>query len=181
MIIDTEKYRKLIKHMREEAQDYRSGKTLGRAFVDAEDVLDEAADAIGDLLAALTPPNEAPPCYRPDSDGCAYQCYDGDDEPIEKCKECPLCYSDKQRHYTPPNEPLTWNELAEMEDQPVYIVEMGARRYWALVTYVGKDTAYLMTVHDPDDCGNKELYGESWVAYRRPKEEEGKPTEPLNV
>lgn len=58
MIIDTEKYRKLIKHMREEAQDYRSGKTLGRAFVDAEDVLDEAADAIGDLLAALTPPNE---------------------------------------------------------------------------------------------------------------------------
>ena len=36
---------KLIKHMREEAQDYRSGRTLGRAFVDAEDVLDEAATA----------------------------------------------------------------------------------------------------------------------------------------
>ena len=52
----------------------------------------------------LTPPNEAPPCYQPDGDGCAYQCYDGQDEPIEKCKACPLCYSDKQRHYTPPNE-----------------------------------------------------------------------------
>lgn len=88
---------------------------------------------------------------------------------------------DTQPTLTPPNEPLTWSELAEMEDQPVYIVEMGARRYWALVIYVGKDTAYLMTVHDPDDCGNKELYGESWVAYRRPKEEEGKPTEPPNV
>ena len=25
---------KLIKHMREEAQDYRSGRTLGRAFAD---------------------------------------------------------------------------------------------------------------------------------------------------
>ena len=73
---------------------------------------------------------------------------------------------------TPPNEPLTWSELAEMEGQPVYIVEMGARRYWALVIYVGKDTAYLMTVHDPDDYGDKELYGESWVAYRRPKEEQ---------
>ena len=72
----------------------------------------------------------------------------------------------------PPNEPLTWNELAEMEGQPVYIVEMGARRYWALVIYVGKDTAYLMTVHDPDDHGDKELYGESWVAYRRPQEEQ---------
>ena len=52
----------------------------------------------------LTPPNEAPPCYQPDGDGCAYQCYDGDDEPIDKCKECPLCYSDKQRHHAPPNE-----------------------------------------------------------------------------
>lgn len=42
---------KLIKHMREEAQDYRSGRTLGRAFVDAEDVLDEAADALEELQA----------------------------------------------------------------------------------------------------------------------------------
>lgn len=49
-------------------------------------------------------PNETPPCYQPDGDGCAYQCYDGQDEPIEKCKACPLCCSDKQRYYTPPNE-----------------------------------------------------------------------------
>ena len=73
---------------------------------------------------------------------------------------------------TPPNEPLTWSELAGMEGQPVYIVEMGARRYWALVTHVGKDAADFVTVHDPDDYGDKELYGESWVAYRRPKEEQ---------
>ena len=63
----------------------------------------------------LTPPNETPPCYQPDGDGCAYQCYDGDEEPIDKCKECPLCYSDKQRHLTPPNEPLTLDELREMD------------------------------------------------------------------
>ena len=42
---------KLIKHMREEAQDYRSGRTLGRAFADAEDVLDEAATALEQLQA----------------------------------------------------------------------------------------------------------------------------------
>lgn len=71
-----------------------------------------------------------------------------------------------------PNGPLTWSELAEMEGQPVYIVEMGARRYWALVIYVDKDTAYFATLNDPDDYGDKELYGESWVAYRRPKEGE---------
>lgn len=70
------------------------------------------------------------------------------------------------------NEPLTWSELAEMKDQPVYIVEMGARRYWALVIYVDKDTAYFATLNDPDDHGDKELYGESWAAYRRPKEEQ---------
>lgn len=76
---------------------------------------------------------------------------------------------------TPQNEPLTWSELAEMEGQPVYIVEMGARRYRALVIYVDKDTAYFETLNDPDDRGDKELYGESWVAYRRPPEGEGKP------
>lgn len=43
------KIEKLIKHMREEAQDYRSGRTLGRAFADAEDVLDEAATALEHL------------------------------------------------------------------------------------------------------------------------------------
>ena len=42
---------KLIKHMRKEAQDYRAGRTLGRAFADAEDVLDEAATALEQLQA----------------------------------------------------------------------------------------------------------------------------------
>lgn len=43
-----------------------------------------------------------PPCYQPDGDGCAYQIYGpDDDEPIERCKACPLCYSDKMRHHKP--------------------------------------------------------------------------------
>lgn len=41
--------KKLVKHMRQEAEDYRNGRTLGRAFADAEDVLDEAAEAIEQL------------------------------------------------------------------------------------------------------------------------------------
>lgn len=82
-------------------------------------------------LPTLTPPTPAPPCYQPDGDGCGYQCYDGDDEPIDKCKECPLCYSDKQRHHTPPNEPEyreytcpnchhTWLEDRDATDYPEY-------------------------------------------------------------
>ena len=45
-----------------------------------------------------------PPCYQPEGgDGeCAYQIYGpDDDEPIERCKSCPLCYSDKMRHHEP--------------------------------------------------------------------------------
>ena len=88
---------------------------------------------------------------------------------------------EKMPTLAPPNEPLTWGELAEMEGQPVYIVEMGARRYWALVMFVSKDAADFVTVDNPDDYGDKELYGESWVAYRRPQEGEVKPTERPNV
>ena len=65
----------------------------------------ELLNAIEDQPTLPQPSNEPPPCYQPDGDGCAYQCYDGDDEPIDKCKECPLCYSDKHRH-RPSNEPL---------------------------------------------------------------------------
>ena len=74
------------------------------------------AKAIGDVIQ---PSNEPPPCYQPDGGSCAYQCYDGDDEPIDKCKECPLCYSDKQRHHTPPNEPLTLG-LVDKYGAPLY-------------------------------------------------------------
>lgn len=78
-----------------------------------------------DAIPTLTQPNETPPCYQPDGDGCAYQCYDGDDEPIDKCKECPLCYSDKQRHHTPPNE---W--VAVEDRLPEYNPGTGAKSYW---------------------------------------------------
>lgn len=81
----------------------------------------------------LTPPNETPPCYQPDGDGCAYQCYDGDDEPIDKCKECPLCYSDKQRHHALPNEPLTQADIDKMHFDRVWIdygVDDSGERCW---------------------------------------------------
>ena len=49
-----------------------------------------------------------PPCYQPDGDGCAYQIYgDNNDEPIDRCKFCPLCYSDKVRHSSLKSKALT--------------------------------------------------------------------------
>lgn len=42
---------KLIERMKNDANDYRKGKTLGRAFADQEDVLDNAATALSTLQA----------------------------------------------------------------------------------------------------------------------------------
>lgn len=68
-----------------------------------------------------------PPCYVPDGDGCAYQIYgDNDDEPIGRCKSCPLCQSDKIRHKQEPthNDPLVLDELRQMRGEPVWCKEL---------------------------------------------------------
>ena len=72
------------------------------------EVLEKQREVAEFTIAALRVKREEfmPPCYQPDgSDGeCAYQIYGtDDDEPIERCKACPLCYVDKMRH----NEPKT--------------------------------------------------------------------------
>lgn len=136
-------------------------------------------DTAEEAISALSPPNETPPCYQPDGDGCAYQCYDGDDEPIDKCKECPLCYSDKQRYLTPPNEPLTIEQLREMDGEPVWCkwllpedraIEQGK---WFIV--ISGDKAGL-EIKRPAEYGchfcKIDDYGKTWLAYRRPPEEE---------
>lgn len=126
----------------------------------------------------LPQPNEPLTCYQPDGDGCAYQCYDGDDEPIDKCKECPLCYSDKQRH-KPSNEPLTLEELREMDGKPVWCkwllpedraIEQGK---WFIVIFGDKAG---LEIKRPAEYGchfcKIDDYGKTWLAYRRPPEGE---------
>ena len=82
---------KLIIHMREEAQDYRSGRTLGRAFADAEDVLDEAATALEQLQDENDRLKEIVSCYCDmciEQDGVLW-CQSGD-------KKCNYCLSTKE-------------------------------------------------------------------------------------
>lgn len=80
-----------------------------------------------------------PPCYVPDGDGCAYQIYgDNNDEPIARCKSCPLCQSNKIRHKQKPahNDPLTLDELMQMDGKPVWVIcDEGFEplAFWALV------------------------------------------------
>lgn len=119
------------------------------------------------LQSTLTQPNETPPCYQPDGDGCAYQCYDGDDEPIDKCKECPLCYSDKQRHHAPLNDPLTLDELREMDGEPIYAPETNC---WMLITK--NQFVPLFTWPDGEQCSAHDWYEQVGPVYRRPPEGE---------
>lgn len=74
---------------------------------------------------------------------------------------------------TPPNEPLTWNELGNMVEKPVYIVELeDGESCWVLVHTVDDIKALFVSAFDQYDYGNRELYGQTWLAYRCPPEGE---------
>lgn len=139
--------------------------SLARKFRDGKACLIDLRLAV-EAQPTLTQPNETPPCYQPDGDGCAYQCYDGDDEPIDKCKECPLCYSDKQRHHAPPNGPLTLEELREMDGETVWVTPLG---FWALVIAKPGERVRLISNDGEIVYADKEIDLVGPV-YRRPPE-----------
>lgn len=59
--------------------------------------------------------------------GELHQIYgDNNDEPIDRCKSCPLCQSDKIRHKQEPvhNDPLALDELRQMRGEPVWCKEL---------------------------------------------------------
>ena len=73
---------------------------------------------------------------------------------------------------TPPNEPLTLDELREMDGEPVWIVDVGPHKWygpgWAIVD---RDNCLVRTVKNWNAVFF-ESYGERWLAYRRPPEGE---------
>lgn len=117
-----------------------------------------------------------PPCYVPDGDGCAYQIYgDNDDEPIDRCKSCPLCQSDKIRHQAAlkKNEPLTLDELVELgvraENGENIIVYCTPLNDWAKVFRCGM---MFFGTEEYQSWGEIDIeYGKVWLAYRRKPEE----------
>ena len=72
---------------------------------------------------------------------------------------------------TPPNEPLTLDELREMDGAPVWVVPIGkckwATRQWCVLA---ADEALIPGVDHW--WWSFEGYGETWFAYRRPLEGE---------
>ena len=72
----------------------------------------------------------------------------------------------------PPNEPLTLEQLREMDGDPVWIVDVGPHKWygpgWAIVD---RDNCLVRTVKNWNAVFF-ESYGERWLAYRRPPEGE---------
>ena len=65
------------------------------------------------------------------------------------------------------NEPLTLDELRQMDGEPVWVQSPGVPEYgrWAIVEGVGENCLFL---HDDFTCHE---YGKTWIAYRRKPEE----------
>jgi hypothetical protein len=74
---------------------------------------------------------------------------------------------DNQPTLTPPNEPLTLDELREMDGEPAYIPETNC---WVLVTK--NPFVPLFTWPDGEQCSAYDWYEQVGPVYRRPPEGE---------
>lgn len=78
---------------------------------------------------------------------------------------------------TQPNEPLTLEELREMDGQPVWVKLLKPNKYinpptgWRILE---KSLAGTFGVWDGEDNLVERCYGTDWLAYRRPPEGEEK-------
>lgn len=80
---------------------------------------------------------------------------------------------------TQPNEPLTLEELREMDGDPVWGKSLitGKPGEWFILRVVEMSKTWFIACAGAEQgFGDKDTYGETWVAYRRPPEgeEEGK-------
>ena len=140
---------------------------------DVTDLMAAHGTAIGKLAEyRMRQEKKTPKCYRPDTGGgCKYLVNDGDDEPIDKCKRCPLCYVDKQRHQSESNAPLTLEELREMDGEPVW---SSYYQCWGLISVCagGKWAGVPFFLFTEDGCRHeKNVEQRRLTLYRRKPEE----------
>ena len=75
---------------------------------------------------------------------------------------------------TPPNEPLTLDELREMDGEPVWIKRLKGLSVcdtgWAVVDVCPNQIRVWWFGSEVEDEPSEKDYGETWLAYRRPPE-----------
>ena len=77
---------------------------------------------------------------------------------------------------SPPNEPLTLEQLREMDGEPVWIKRLKGLSVcdtgWAVVDVCPNQIRVWWFGSEVEDEPSKKDYGETWLAYRRPPEGE---------
>ena len=78
----------------------------------------------------------------------------------------------------PPNEPLTLEQLLEMDEIPIYVVTEKYGSGWCVLNWHGVKKAYTYFSRTGTSEGmtatplSAKTYGDLWIAYRRPPEGE---------
>ena len=85
---------------------------------------------------------------------------------------------ERQPTLTPPNEPLTLEELREMNEMPIYVVTEAYGSGWCILNWHGVNKSYTYFSRTGTAEGmtatplSAKTYGDLWTAYRRPPEGE---------
>ena len=96
-------------------------------------------------------------------------------------RECDQLYGmlqliDEAPTLTPPNEPLTLDELLKMDGEPVWIKRLKGLSVcdtdWAVVDVCPNKIRVWWFGSEVEDEPSEKDYGETWLAYRRPPEGE---------
>ena len=83
---------------------------------------------------------------------------------------------ERQPTLTQPNEPLTIEQLREMNETPIYVVTETYGSGWCILNWhgVNKSYTYFSRTGTPEGMTATPLsaktYGDLWTAYRRPPE-----------
>ena len=79
---------------------------------------------------------------------------------------------------TPPNEPLTLDELRETDGGPIYVTTKNYGDGWCILNWHGVNKSYTYFSRTGTSEGmtatplSAKTYGDLWLAYRRPPEGE---------
>ena len=79
---------------------------------------------------------------------------------------------------TPPNEPLTVDELREINGEPIYVTTKNYGDGWCILNWHGVNKSYTYFSRTGTSEGmtatplSAKTYGDLWLAYRRPPEGE---------
>ena len=122
----------------------------------------------------LTSPNE--PEYREYTCPYCYHTWLEDRDASDYPNYCPVCRAVLRDGSAPPNEPLTLEQLREMDGEPVWIVEHPDWGHWELSAdakdYIADRDQDLYGLKHDDPAGQCGLHVLGWLAYRRPPEGE---------